>query len=262
MNLRRAWMRSLFGWMLALIAVGLTAASLGRMRAARRPLPLAARRSRPVPVVMLLSLVLPMLPQLVLMHADAQLLPALLLLLASAGAGTAGAMLLARRQLASRLRWALGGDGLLGGLPDGTLATAELEARRLVAPSAGRARTAWYRADLLGHSSEGEAIRVALEGAVVDIEAAREIASVTFSGPTGAVLTVLGTTHRVPSDAGSVDPMQRTAPMQPRLGGGPSLPALVFAGTRVQLARRLRAESAILFGALAVSLAAAFLALS
>ena len=166
--------------MLALVAMGLTAASLGRMRAARRPLPLAARRTRPVPVVMLLSLVLPMLPQLVLMHADAQLLPALLLLLASAGAGTAGAMLLARRQLAGRLRWALGGDGLLGALPDGTLATAELEARRLVAPSAGRGRTAWYRADLLGHSREGEAIRVALEGAVVDIEAAREIASVTF----------------------------------------------------------------------------------
>jgi hypothetical protein len=262
-TVRHVWLRSLFGWMFALIAMGLVAAALGRIRAARRPLPLAARPVRPVPVVMLLSLILPMLPQLVLMHADAQLLPALLLLVASAGAGTAGAMLVARRQLASRLRWAV--DGPLASLPDGTLASAEVEAKKLVSPSsATRGRTAWYRADLLANlklARSEEPIRVALEGAVVDVQAAREIAAVTFSGPTGARLTVLGTTRRVPSDAGSVDPMAR-APMQPRLAGTPSQPTLVFAGTRRQLARRLRTESAIQFGAHAVSVAAALLALS
>ena len=50
--------------------------------------------------------------------------------------------------------------------------------------------------------------------------------------------------------------------MQPRLTGTPSLPTLVFAGTRRQLQKRLRSESALLFGALAVSIAAAILALS
>jgi hypothetical protein len=262
MAMRRAWLRSLFGWMLALVAMGLVAAALGRMRAARRPLPFAARPMRPVPVVMLLSLVLPMLPQLVLMHADAQLLPALLLLVASAGVGTAGAMLVARRHLAARLRWAV--DAPLGTLPDGTLAAAEVEPRRLVSPAAGRGRTAWHRADLLAQTREdttGESVRVALEGAVVDVQAAREIANVTFSGPTGARLTVLGITQRVPADAASVDPLAR-APMQARLAGTTAHPAHVFAGTRAQLQRRLRAESAILFGALAVSVAAAILALS
>ena len=218
---------------------------------------------RPVPVVMLLSLVLPMLPQLVLMHADAQLLPALLLLVASAGVGTAGAMLVARRHLAARLRWAV--DAPLGSLPDGTLAATEVEARRLIAPSGQPGRTAWYRADLLAFvrdgQASGEAIRVALDGAVVDVQAAREIAAVTFSGPTGARLTVLGTTQRVPADAASVDPLAR-APMQPRLTGAPSQPTHVFAGTRAQLGRRLRSESAILLGALCVSVAAAILALS
>jgi hypothetical protein len=260
--MRRAWLRSLFGWMLALVAMGLVAAALGRMRSARRPLPFAARPMRPVPVVMLLSLVLPMLPQLVLMHADAQLLPALLLLIASAGVGTAGAMLVARRHLVARLRWAV--DAPLGTLPDGTLAAVEVEPRRLVSPAAGRGRTAWHRADLLAQTREeasGESVRVALEGAVVDVQAAREIANVTFSGPTGARLTILGITQRVPADAASVDPLAR-APMQARLAGTASHPAHVFAGTRTQLTRRLRAESAILFGALAVSVAAAILALS
>jgi hypothetical protein len=196
----------------------------------------------------------------VLMHADAQLLPALLLLLASAGVGTAGAMLVGRRQLAARLRWAA--DGTLSNLPDGTLATAEVEARRLVAPSAGQRRTSWYRADLLTQvGRDGEAIRVALDGAVVDVQAAREIAAVTFSGPTGTRLTLLGTTQRVPAEAHSVDPLAR-APMQPRLTGTPTQPSHIFAGTRLQLARRLRAESAILLLALSVSLAAALLALS
>jgi hypothetical protein len=156
---------------------------------------------------------------------------------------------------------------MLGSLPDGTLAAAEVEARRLVAPSVGRGRTAWYRADLLVQSRVGdpaaaEQIRVALEGAVVDVQAAREIAAVTFSGPTGARLTVLGQTQRVPADSSSADPMMRTAPTQPRLQGTPSQPAMVFAGSRGQLARRLRVESALLFGALIVSAAAAILALS
>ena len=43
-SLRRVWLRSLFGWMFALVAMGLVAAALGRIRAARRPLPLAVRR--------------------------------------------------------------------------------------------------------------------------------------------------------------------------------------------------------------------------
>jgi hypothetical protein len=255
---RRAWLRSLFGWMFALVAMALVAAALGRIRAQRRPLPLAARPVRPVPVVMLLSLVLPMLPQLVLMHADAQLLPAVLLLVASAGVGTAGAMLVARRQLAARLRWAV--DGPLSSLPDGTLALAEVEAKKLVAPASGRGRTPWYRADLVAQARE-ESIRVGLEGATVDLRAAREIAAVTFSGPTGEPLTVMGFTQRVPAVVASVDPLSR-APIQPRLAGTTSLPALVFAGTRKQLQRRLRSESALLFGALAVSVAAAVLALS
>jgi hypothetical protein len=104
-------------------------------------------------------------------------------------------------------------------------------------------------------------VRVALEGAVVDVQAAREIAAVTFTGPTGAPLTVLGITQRVPADANSVDPLSR-APMQPRLAGTSSHPTLVFAGTRRDLARRLRSESAILLCALLVSAAAAILALS
>jgi hypothetical protein len=151
-------------------------------------------------------------------------------------------------------------DGPLSPLPDGTLAVAEVEAKKLVAPSSGRGRTPWYRADLIAQSRE-ESIRVGLEGATVDLNAAREIAAVTFSGPTGAPLTVVGATQRVPCDAGSVDPLART-PMQPRLAGTASHPMLVFAGTRRQLRKRLHGESALLLGALLVSIAAAALALS
>ena len=173
---RRVWLRSLFGWMFALVAMGLVAAALGRIRAARRPLPLASRPMRPVPVVMLLSLVLPMLPQLVLMHADAQLLPALLLLVASAGVGTAGAMLVARRHLAARLRWAV--DAPLGSLPDGTLAATEVEARRLIVPSGSRAAPPGIApisllSSAMVKASGASVIRVALDGAVVDVQAAR-----------------------------------------------------------------------------------------
>jgi hypothetical protein len=256
--MRRAWLRSLFGWLFALVSMALAAGALGRLRAARRTLPLAARPARPVPIVMLLSLVLPMLPQLVLMHADTQLLPSLLLLVAAAGVGTAGAMLAGRRQLTARLRWAV--DGPLASLADGTLVAAEVEARKLALPAGYKGRAPWYRADLLA-TANGEPVRVALDGALVDARAAREIASVTFAGPTGSKLTVLAATQRVPADAVSADPLSR-APTQPRLAGSAAQPTVVFAGTRAEFARRIRQESALLVGVLLVSLGAAILALT
>jgi hypothetical protein len=47
-------------------------------------------------------------------------------------------------------------------------------------------RTSQEEAHLSAQAKDGEPIRVAHDGAVVDERAARESAAVTFSGPTGA----------------------------------------------------------------------------
>ena len=141
------------------------------------------------------------------------------------------------------------------------MVAAEIEPQRLMSPPGVARRTPWHRADLAG-TVDGEPVRVALDGALVDARAAREIATVTFAGPTGTRLTVLGVATRVPAEARAADPLCRHASMQARVSGSPGQPAVVFAGSREELSRRLRAECAMLLGALLVSVGAALLALS
>jgi hypothetical protein len=255
-------LRSLLGWMLALFATGLALTVLSRVGAARQPLAAAMRGGcgRPVPGLLLLVLLLPMLPQLVLVHSACPLLPALLWLSATGGAIAAGAMLLGRRRLLDRLRW---GDAAAGGLvADGTVLAVEVQPRELVAPPGERQTVPWYRADLSAVADSGP-LRVALDDAIVDDLAAQRLGRLAAAGVVdpGRPLTVLGPAQRVPADAAAADPLCRAAPMQPRLGGGRGARVLVVAGTRTQLVRLLRVESALLVGSLAVCLAAGVLAL-
>ena len=72
---------------------------------------------------------------------------------------------------------------------------------------------------------------------------------------------MLGCAQRAPADPASAQPLDRIAPTQARIVGGAHGYALLVAGTPAALARRLRAESLLLAGALAGSITAAFLTL-
>jgi hypothetical protein len=262
-ELRQAWLRSLAAWLLALLSCSLALTVLGRIGTLRRPLSVTLRTPRPVSGLLLVLLLLPMLPQLVLVHAGCPLLPSLLWLGSTGGGLAAAAMLIARRRLTERLRWAVTGWGVgaLSALDDGTQVAAEVEPRELVPPPGAARATPWVHADL-SVDAGGEAARVALDGALVDEAAARRIAGVAAGGrlPAGTRLTVVGQTTRVPADAHAVAALCRTAPLQVRLGRGFAGRPLIVAGTRAGLMRQLRIESALCAGALCVFIGGALFA--
>src|SRR5262249_5612621 len=192
----------------------LAAVGLARLGNTRRPLALTVLSRRPVPAAVVLSLLSPVVPPLVLMHAEREILPSPVLLMASAAAALALSMLLARRRLAARLRYAAMGP--LGGQSDGAVVLAEVEAKKLVAPPGARGRVPWFIADLAVDAG-GEPARVALGQADVDEGAARVLSRLANGTPGGdGKLTVLGCTGRVPADAAAADPLCREAPMMAR----------------------------------------------
>lgn len=255
----RAWMQSLASGLIALLTIALAAVGLARLGNARRPLALTVMSRRPVPAAVVLSLLSPVVPPLVLMHAEREILPSPVLLMASAGAALALSMLLARRRLAARLRWAVMGP--LAANSDGTLVLAEVTPKKLVAPPGARGRVPWFVADLTV-DSDGETARVALAQADVDDAAATVLSRLANGGAVGdETLTVLGSCQRVPADAASAAPLCRDAPMMARIGRSPSARAVVSVGTPADLLRRLQIECAllaILFGVCAGSAALAF----
>jgi hypothetical protein len=254
----RAWMQSLASGLIALLTVALAALGLSRLATLRRPLPMTILARRPVPAAVILSLLSPVVPPLVLMHAEREILPSPVLLMASACAALALSMLLARRKLAARLRWAVMGP--LAALDDNTLVLAEVTPKKLVPPPGARGRVPWFLADL-SIAVEGEPARVALGHADVDERAARLLAKLANGGSAGdARLTVLGAAARVPADAAAADPLCRDAPMQARLGRGPTGRALVAFGTPSQLLRRLQVECLLLALLFGICLSAAGLA--
>ncbi|MGZ3443735.1 MAG: hypothetical protein ACXVDD_29645, partial [Polyangia bacterium] len=255
----RAWMQSLASGLIALLTVALAAVGLARLGNARRPLAMTVLARRPVPAAVVLSLLSPVVPPLVLMHAEREILPSPVLLMASAGAALALSMLFARRRLAARLRWAVMGP--LGGNGDGTLVLAEVEPKKLVAPPGARGRVPWFVADL-AVAAEGENARIALAQADVDDRAARLLSRLANGGSiAGETLTVLGSAQRVPADAASADPLCREAPMMARIGRSPTARAVIAAGSPTDLLRRLQLECvlcATLFGVCIGSAALAF----
>lgn len=255
----RAWMQSLASGLIALLTVALAAIGLGRLANSRRPLALTVLARRPVPAAVVLSLLSPVVPPLVLMHAEREILPSPVLLMAVAGAALALSMLFGRRRIAARLRWAAVGP--LHGNEDGALVLAEVEPKRLVAPPGARGRVPWFAADLAA-SAEGEAARVSLAQADVDDGAARILSRLANGAHvTGETLTVLGTVSRVPADAASADPLCREAPMMARIGRSASARAVITAGSPSDLLRRLHLECAllaVLFGVCVGSAALAF----
>jgi hypothetical protein len=255
----RAWMQSLASGLIALLTVALAAVGLARLGNSRRPLAMTVLSRRPVPAAVVLSLLSPVVPPLVLMHAEREILPSPVLLMASAGAALALSMLLARRRLALKLRYATMTP--LGGVADGTLVLAEIEPKKLVAPPGARGRVPWFVADL-AVSAEGEPARVALAQCDVDDRAARILSRLANGGSVAAeTLTVLGAAERVPADAAAADPLCREAPMMARIGRSTASRAVVSAGTPADLLRRLQLEClfcAALFGVCLGSAALAF----
>jgi hypothetical protein len=254
----RAWMQSLASGLIALLTVALAAVGLARLGSSRRPLAMTVLARRPVPAAVVLSLLSPIVPPLVLMHAEREILPSPVLLMASAGAALALSMLMARRRLATRLRWAV--MGALTGHGDGTLVLTEVEPKKLVAPPGARGRVPWFVADLAA-SAAGESARVALGQADVDDGAARILSRLANGGAvTGETLTVLGATQRVPADAASADPLCREAPMMARIGRSSCARVVVTAGTPADLLRRLQLECVLLAALFAVCASSAALA--
>ncbi len=255
----RAWMQSLASGLIALLSVALAAVGLARLGNARRPLAMTVLSRRPVPAAVVLSLLSPVVPPLVLMHAEREILPSPVLLMASAGAALALSMLLARRRLAARLRWAA--TGPLAGLDDGTLVLAEIAPKKLVAPPGARGRVPWFVADL-AVTADGESARVALAQCDVEDRAARLLSRLANGGAVGdETLTVLGAAQRVPADAAAADPLCREAPMMARIGRATMGRAVIAAGTPADLLRRLQLECvlcATLFGVCLGSAALAF----
>ncbi len=254
----RAWMQSLASGLIALITVALAAVGLARLANARRPLAMTVLARRPVPAAVVLSLLSPVVPPLVLMHAEREILPSPVLLMASAGAALALSMLLGRRRLAARLRWAAMGP--LAGNSDGTLVLAELEPKKRGAPPGARGRVPWFVADLAA-DAEGENARVALAQADVDDRAARVLSRLANGGcVAGETLTVLGAVSRVPADAAAADPLCREAPTMARIGRSPTSRAVLAAGTPADLLRRLQLECALLAVLFGICLGSAALA--
>lgn len=254
----RAWMQSLASGLIALLTVALAAIGLARLANVRRPLAMTVLARRPVPAAVVLSLLSPVVPPLVLMHAEREILPSPVLLMAAAGAALALSMLLARRRLALRLRFA--SVGPLAGNEDGSLVLAEVEPKRLVAPPGARGRVPWFNADLSA-ACEGEPARVALAHADVDDKAARILSRLANGASVaGETITVLGAVTRVPADAASADPLCREAPMMARVGRSAAARALVSAGTATDLLRKLQLECALLAVLFGTCLGAAALA--
>ncbi|MCU1276486.1 MAG: hypothetical protein JWM53_32, partial [bacterium] len=77
----RAWMQSLASGLIALLTVALAAVGLARLGNARRPLAMTVLARRPVPAAVVLSLLSPIVPPLVLMHAEREILPSPVLLM-------------------------------------------------------------------------------------------------------------------------------------------------------------------------------------
>jgi hypothetical protein len=254
-----AWMQSLASGLLALLAVAVAGVGLARLGQMRRPLAMTVLARRPVPAAVILSLLSPVVPPLVLMHAEREILPSPVLLMASALAVMALSMLLARRRLAARLRWAAMGP--LNGLEDGTLVLAEIEPKQLLPPPGARGRIPWFMADL-SVRADGEIARVALAQADVDDRAARILSRLANGlGLAGETLTVFGAAVRVPADAASADPLCRSAPTQARIGRAHNLGrAIVAAGSPAMLLRRLHVECVLLGLLCGVCCAAAGLA--
>ena len=254
-----AWMQSLASGLIALLTVAFAAVGLARLAGARRPLAMTVLARRPIPAAVVLSLLSPVVPPLVLMHAEREILPSPVLLMAAAGAALALSMLMTRRRLAARLRWAVMGP--LVGNSDGTLVLAQVEPKKLVAPPGARGRVPWFVADL-AVAADGEQARVALAQADVDDQAARLLSRLANGGAVaGETLTILGASRRVPADAASADPLCREAPLMARIGRSPSTRAVVSAGTPTDLLRRLQLECAllaVLFGVCVGSAALAF----
>jgi hypothetical protein len=255
----RAWMQSLASGLIALLTVALAAIGLARLANSRRPLAMTVLARRPVPAAVVLSLLSPVVPPLVLMHAEREILPSPVLLMAFAGAALALSMLLGRRRVAARLRWAA--TGPLNANEDGALVLAEVNPKRLVAPPGARGRVPWFTADLAA-SAEGEPAGVALAQGDVDDAAARILARLANGAPlAGETLTVIGNVSRVPADAASADPLCREAPMMARIGRSAAARAVIAAGTPADLLRRLHLECAllaVLFGVCMGSAALAF----
>ncbi len=255
-------------WLAVLLMLGLVATILGSVGAARRPLPIAAtavrQPARPISLVerllVLVCLWSPLLMLLGLMQAQHGLLSTVLLMSAGVGAGACAMMMSARRRLLARLRWALGGR--IDRLPDGTLVTAEVDPRRLVAPPGLRGAVPWYRADLavtLPGEERSNAARVSLDDALVDDQAARALLRVALGKPAGTTLTVLGQSSRAPADACSATALERHAPTQPRIASTRAGRAIVVAGPPAELMRHLRHEGLLLAAALSASVGAALL---
>jgi hypothetical protein len=265
-------LRSLGRWLLVLLSMVFVAALLGSVGATRRPLPLAAiavrNPARPVPLLerllVLACLWSPMLMLLGLLQAEREMLSSVLLCMAATGVMSSGVMLVARRRLLARLRWAM--EGRLDGATADELVKAEVEPKRLVPPPGEGGPTPWFRADLLvvepvrGAEPPSHA-RVALDGLVVDDETARTLVRMAMGQAPETRLTILGEATRAPADAHSASPLERVAPTQARIVSGGSGRALLVAGSPAALARRLRGESVLLAGALAGSLSAAILTL-
>lgn len=257
----RAWMQSLASGLIALLTVALAAVGLARLGNARRPLAMTVLARRPVPAAVILSLLSPVVPPLVLMHAEREILPSPVLLMASAGAALALSMLFARRRLAARLRWAQPTMAApLAGTASGTLVLAEIEPKKLVAPPGARGRVPWFVADL-AVSADGEPARVALAQCDVDDRAARLLSRLANGGSiAGETLTVLGAADRVPADAAAADPLCREAPMMARIGRSPTSRAVIAAGTPADLLRRLQLECVLCGTLFAVCVGSAALA--
>jgi hypothetical protein len=267
-----ATMRSLGRWLLVLLSMVFVAALLGSVGATRRPLPLAAiavrHPARPVPLVerllVLACLWSPMLMLLGLLQAEREMLSSVLLCMAATGVMSSAVMLAARRRLLQRLRWAV--EGRLDGAESDETVKAEVEARKLAPPPGEEGPTPWFRADLIVSEPvrAGEPAshaRISLDGLIVDDEAARTLVKMAMGQPAEARFTVLGSAERAPADAHGAQPLDRVAPTQTRVVSTPSTRALLVAGSPAQLARRLRAESILLAGALAGSATAAVLTL-
>jgi hypothetical protein len=231
------------------VSIGLA----GRATLVRRPLGLEAQPRRNVPWPLFLSLLSPLVPPLLLLHAEPGLLPSPILFLALCGAAIAAMLLDERRRLAAELRWAAVAVGVP---PDGTVVVAEIEPKRLVVPPGQRERTPWFLADL-GGTIDGKPARIALERAIVDREAIRVLRRLALGHTDpGARLTVVGPVSRAPADAEGADPLCRDAAVQLRF-----IAPLVAGHTPDGLQACLRAESLELAISLGFALGAALFAL-
>jgi hypothetical protein len=248
-----AWLRQIGGGLLALaffaLGIGLTL----RVSSARRPLFQYSFGHRAVPLPLFLSLLSPLVPPLLLLHAEPGFLPSPILFLALAGAGLTAILLDERRRLAAELRWAA---VPVGTPPDGTLVMTEIEPRRLVPPLGMHERAPWCLCDLSG-LVDGRPARVALSRSTVDAEASAVLAQLASGKLDPSTrLTVVGAVSRAPADAEGADPLCRDASTQLRFAT-----PLLAARSPESLQQRLREEALTLALSLGLCLGAALFAL-